>query len=139
MSEDPQKIWSEHYERIKKRRLKEASILSSIMQKSSVTEKTILALDFIHFASDKKDAKSLSDQLSENYNVKIQPASQEGYWLIICTTRPEGITLSAEQHISWVEFMCDVAHSHACVFSTWIFEEPSMGKAFASEDIETKD
>ncbi len=135
--QDPQKIWAEYYQRIKIRRIEEAELLWSQMDDAGVSEETVLALDFLHFSNVREDAGSLANQLCENYNVEVVSASQEDYWNIKCTTRPEGICLSKEQHAAWVEFMADVAQSHACVFSTWSLEAPSLGRTFQSELLDT--
>lgn len=134
--QDPQEIWSDYYQRIKARRLREADILWSEMREAGVTDETLLALDFLHFSNVRKDAESLLQQLSENYSVEMEEAKQESYWYIKGTTRPEGIYLSRDQHAAWVKFMADVARSHACVFSTWSLEAPSLDRQFHSEQID---
>jgi len=48
--EKAQKIWDEYYQRIKNRRLAQATILWSEMESKGVTNDTVLALDFSHFA-----------------------------------------------------------------------------------------
>lgn len=41
-------------------------------------------------------------------------------WFANGTTRPYGVDgMIGDQLIAWITFMCDVANSHACVFSTW--------------------
>lgn len=137
MSEDPQKTWSDYYEFVKERCVLEAETLWHHMQDSGITEDTVLALDFMHIAPNKDDADSLSAQLSENYTMKVSSAYEEGYWYIEGTTRPEGITINKEKLIAWVEFMTDVAHSYACVFSNWTYEAPSVSITFSSKDFDS--
>jgi len=134
---DPQKTWSEYYQRIKNRRAEEAEILWGELISAGATEETVLALDFLHFSNSRENADSLAEQLSENYSVEVKQAPEKDYWQIIGTTRPNGISLSKEQHSNWVDFMTDVSQSHACVFSTWSLEAPSLNKHFHSEAIDT--
>ena len=136
-SDDPQKIWSEYFQRKKAQRMEEASGLSKLMQDAGITEETVLALDFVHFGNSKEDLEALSNQLSENYSMRVVENDEEGYWVAKGTTRPNGINLSQEQLFGWVEFMSDVAQSYACVFSTWSLEAPSLGVQFHSEKIES--
>jgi hypothetical protein len=135
--QDPQIVWEDYYRRKKEQRTDEAVTLWQQMENAGVTEETVMALDFLHFGNNEEDVKSLSNQLSENYNIKIEPAEEEKPWYVKGTTRPEGITLTKEQHLAWVEFMSDVAQSYACVFSTWSFEVPSLNVSFHSEEIES--
>ena len=135
---DPQQTWSEYYERINTRRTEESEVLWDEMREAGVTDDTIMALDFLHFSSTRENADSLAEQLSENYVVEVKRAPENDYWCIQSTTRPEGISLSKDQHSAWVEFMADVAQSHSCVFSTWSLEAPSLKKHFHSEDIDTE-
>jgi hypothetical protein len=135
--QDPQIVWEDYYRRKKEQRTDEAVTLWQQMENAGVTEETVMALDFLHFGNNEEDVKSLSNQLSENYNIKIEPAEEEKHWYVKGTTRPEGITLTKEQHLAWVEFMSDVAQSYACVFSTWSFEVPSLNVSFHSEEIES--
>jgi hypothetical protein len=134
--EDAQKIWSDYFQRKKAQRLEEAAGLWRLMRSSGVNDATVLALDFTHFGKSKDAVEALADQLSENYEMNVISDRNDDYWYAEGTTRPEGITLSEEQHIGWVEFMADVAHSYACVFSTWSLESPSLGKKFESKEIE---
>lgn len=132
--DDPQEMWEEYYRNKKSQRLEEAHKLCEQLQGAGVTEKTVLALDFVHFSKTHENAQSLADQLSENYTIDVV-ASEDGVWFINGTSRPYGLTLSSEQHIGWVEFMADVAQSHACVFSTWSLEAPSLNLKLGSEAI----
>jgi len=136
-NQESQKTWEEFYSRKKMQRAEEANSLWQMMEARGVTEETVLALDFVHFSNSPENAKELSDQLSENYEMVISQNHDEDYWLIKGTTRPHGINLSKEQHLAWVEFMADVAQSYACVFSTWSFEVPSLNASFRSEDFES--
>lgn len=137
IEQDPQKVWAEYYQRKKAARKAEAAILWSQMENAGVDEDTVLALDFVHFGNDEDHIRDLSSQLSENYTITVELTNSGGYSLIKGTTRPEGITLSQEQHLAWVEFMSDVAQSYACVFSTWSLEAPSLKMRFSSESIES--
>ena len=135
--EDPQATWSEYYRRIKERRQEEAELLWAQMAAAGVSEETVMALDFVHFSSSRENADFLAAQLDETYNVEVARADQEDYWYIKGTTRPEGVCLGKEQHASWVEFMADVAQSHACVFAQWTLEAPKLGRKFESEALAT--
>lgn len=133
-SADPQEIWEEYYRNKKSQRLEEANILCKQLQNAGVTEETVIALDFVHFSKSRENAQSLAEQLSENYATDVV-AGEDEFWYINGTSRPYGLTLSSEQHIGWVEFMADVAQSHACVFSTWSLEVPSLKLKLSSESI----
>lgn len=135
-TDDPKNIWSDYYLRKKSQRTEEASVLWERMRRAGVTEGTVLALDFVHFGNVKADVEALATQLSENYGMEVVPGDEPGYWFARGTTRPHGLTLSQDQHLGWVEFMSDVAHSHGCMFSTWSLEAPSLGAQFRSEDVE---
>ena len=134
--QDPQEIWQAFYENKKAQRIEEAEGLWQQMENAGVNEETILALDFVHIGNDKEAIDALKEQLSENYNVTISPAEND-YLHVKGTTRPEGINLSREQHLAWVEFMADVAQSYACVFSTWSLKAPELNASFLSENIES--
>lgn len=136
-SQDTEKTWREYYERKKFQRREEAKVLWKKMSDSGLTEDTVLALDFMHFGQSEEDAAGLANQISENYEVEVIPAQENGYWYVKGTTRPNGITLTEEQHAGWVEFMADVAQSHNCVFSTWSLESPSLSMKFESERVES--
>ena len=131
--EDPQKVWTAYYERKKAERLEQASALWQQMRLSGVKGDTLLALDFVHFGTSRSDVEALATQLRENYDMYVVPSEEPGYWLAKGTTRPIGIALDREQHLSWVEFMSDVAQSYACVFSSWSFDAPSLSVSFSSE------
>ena len=90
------------------------------------------ALDFVLFSPSRESAGPLCSDLAEHYAVEVVPGTQ-GYWLVKGTTRPYGSNLTQDQHMEWVVFMADLARSHGCVFSTWSFEVPSMGRRFDSE------
>ena len=134
--EDPQKIWEAYYERKRLEKHSEANILHRRMQDSGVTTETVLALDFQLFGDTEENISALGAQLSESYEISAGPSDDEGYFLLKGTTRPQGITLTLEQHLSWVEFMCDVGQSYGCVFSTWTLEAPVLKESFKSEDVE---
>ena len=135
--QDAERQWREYYERKKAQRLEEAAALSQQMADAGLTDDSVLALDFLHFGQGEEDAAALANQLSENYEVEVVPSQEDGYWYVKGTTRPYGVTLTEEQHSNWVEFMADVAQSHACVFSTWTLESPSLGVKFESERVES--
>ena len=135
--EDPQRTWAEYYQRKKAERIGEAKQMAEMMRLAGVTDETVLALDFVHFGTSQSDIDELAKQLAENYKMQIVQSEDQGHWLAKGTTRPYGITLSAEQHIGWVEFMVDVAQSYSCVFSTWTLEAPSLHARFDSEKIES--
>lgn len=137
-SQDGNRIWDDYCATISARRAAEAEELWKKMAAAGVSEDTVLALDFVHFASSSDNAQALAEQLAENYSIEVVPADEEGYLLIKGTTRPEGVCLSKEQHTGWVTFMTEVAKSHACVFSSWTLEAPSLGQRFASESVETE-
>ncbi|MFZ5724059.1 MAG: hypothetical protein ACOY33_10430 [Pseudomonadota bacterium] len=134
---DPESVWSDYHAGKKSQRLGEAEVLWSLMEKNGVTEATVLAIDFVHFAPSRAGADALADQLREHYTMEVRPASEDGYWYVTGTTRPYGLNLSRADHAGWVEFMSDVARSHACVFSTWSIEAPALKQWFRSEDIES--
>ncbi|WP_196158776.1 hypothetical protein [Reinekea sp. G2M2-21] len=131
--DDPEKVWDDYYARKRAQRIEEVDVLTRNMQESGVTEDTVLALDFVHFSKSKEGAEALSNQLSENYEMKV--AFEKDMYFIKGTTRPYGMNLSNEQHKAWVEFMADVAQSHNCVFSTWLIEAPSLKLKFSSEAV----
>ena len=134
--DDPQKIWEEYYQSKKSQRLEEAHKFCAQLHDAGVTEETVMALDFVHFSKSHENAQSLAEQLSENYTIEVV-TNKDGVWYIKGTSRPYGLTFSSEQHVGWVEFMADVAQSHACVFSTWSLEIPSLDLKFDSESIES--
>ena len=136
-SDDPKKVWRDYYLRKKSQRLEEAAALCEKMQLAGVAEETVLALDFLHVGNVKADVEALATQLSENYRMQVVPGNEKGFWYAKGTTRPDGLTLTQEQHLGWVAFMSDVAQSYACVFSTWSIEAPSLGTQFRSEDVES--
>lgn len=134
MSESAQEVWDRYYADIKARRLSEAETLWSNMTADGVSSDTVLAMDFVHFSQDRDGANVLQKQLSGNYNSSV--SQQDDAWIITSTTRPHGIGLDGEQHKSWVEFMCDVAHPPRCVFSTWSFESPELKRKWSTEEID---
>lgn len=136
MPDDPQKIWDEYYDRIKRRRLAAAALLWGEIEAAGANEETIFALDFAHFGNNRDDVDNLAQQLSEDYATEVSARSEPYYWDVRGTTRPEGICLTKDQHSAWVEFMVDVARSHACVFSEWTLEAPALGRTFQSAHLE---
>lgn len=137
MSEqDTDAVCESYYENKKAQRRSEAVQLISQMVEAGITDSTILALDFTHFGNNQEGLKGLQSQLSENYEISVEKADGE-YWYLKGTTRPYGITLSAEDHLAWVEFMADVAQSYGFVFSTWSLEAPELKRVFDSGGIDS--
>jgi hypothetical protein len=134
--DDPQKTWDDYFDQIKRRRLAEAALLWGEIEAAGASEETIFALDFAHFGNNRDDADDLAQQLSENYAVKVSARSEQNYWDVRGTTRPEGICLTSDQHAAWVEFMVDVARSYACVFSEWALESPALARTFQSAHLD---
>jgi hypothetical protein len=131
--DDAQKTWEDYYARIKRRRLAAAVSLWVEVEAAGITDGAVFALDFEHFGNNRDDANKLARQLAENYAIEVSPSSEPNYWNVVGTTRPEGISLTKDQHAAWVEFMADVAQSYACVFSHWTLEAPAVGRTFRSE------
>ncbi|KFD30072.1 hypothetical protein [Sphingobium yanoikuyae] len=136
MTDDPQNIWDDYYDRIKRRRIAEATFLWSEVDAAGANEETIFALDFVHFGNNRDDVDNLAQQLSENYTMEIAAHSEQNYWCAKGTTRPEGICLTKNDHTAWVDFMVDVARSYACVFSEWTLEAPALGRTFHSAHLD---
>lgn len=133
---EPQKIWDDYYDSIKRRRMSAASLLWAEIEAAGATGETVFALDFAHFGNNRGDADKLALQLSEHYATEVSARREPNYWDIKGTTRPEGICLTKDQHLAWVEFMVDVAHSYACVFSDWTLEAPALGRTFRSAQVD---
>lgn len=131
----PQKTWDAYYDRIKRRRLAEAALLWDEIEAAGANEETIFALDFAHFGNNRDDVDDLARQLSESYATEVSARSEQNYWDVRATTRPEGICFTKYQHAAWVEFMVDVAQSYACVFSEWTLEAPSLERTFQSRQL----
>ncbi len=137
MTDDPQHIWTDYYARLRRRRIAEARILQSQMSADGVTDDTILALDFKHFGNVESDLRRLADQLSENYAMAVSPSTDTESWIALGTTRPGGIDgMNEERCTDWVGFMCDVANSYACVFSTWTLTDPVRQLSWTNESID---
>jgi len=136
MADDPQKTWDDYYDRIKRRRLAAAALLWAEVEGAGANEETVFALDFAHFGNNRDDVENLARQLSEHYAIEVSARSEANYWDVRGTTRPDGICLTKVQHIAWVEFMLDVARSYACVFSEWMLEAPTLGRAFRSAHLD---
>jgi len=134
--DDPQKFSEDFYQKKEDQRLSEAFLMWRKLHKAGVTNTTFLAVDFVHFGRSQESVECLAKQLSENYEIKIVPGNESGYWFVQGTTRPYSITLDEYQHYNWVVFMVDTAKSHGCIFSSWALEAPSAGIKFYSEDIE---
>ena len=133
---DTQEIWSDYYARKRAQRLQEAAGMWQILLSGGATEDTVIAIDFVHFGTKRDDIEHLAQQLSENYAVEVSHGS-DGYWLVKGTSRPNGLAFTQDQHMAWVQFMCDVAQSYGCVFSTWLLDAPSIGVSASSEAAES--
>jgi len=62
-------------------------------------------------------------------------------WFAHGTTRPYGVDgMIGEQLNSWAAFMCDVASSYGCVFSTWklVDTQPKMEWSNDNLDIDAE-
>ena len=136
MPDESQHTWDDYYDRIKRRRIAAATLLWDEIEAAGADEQTIFALDFFHFGNNRNDVDDLVGQLSENYTLKISARSEQDYWDIKGTTRPNGICLTRDEHAAWVEFMVDVARSYACVFSEWTLEAPALGGTFQSKQLD---
>lgn len=124
--------WEDYYSRIIKLRKDEAAALWGKMEEDGVDSDTFLGLDFIHFSQNKKDLEDLAVHLTKNYQVTIDKGD-ENYWFLKGTTKPYGIKLSKDSFLSWIDFMCQLTQSHACVFSIWSAEAPSLKKMWTNE------
>ena len=98
---------------------------------------SILALDFKHFGTVENDVRRLSDQLSENYTVEVRLSDDGETWIAEATSRPYGIDgMIGSQLQQWVEFMCDVARSYACVFSSWKLVDTKRKTEWATDSLD---
>ena len=137
MTDAPQQIWTDYYAGLRRRRIAEAQILHSRMAADGVTDDTILALDFMHFGSVEEDVRRLAKQLSENYSMTVTRGGDADYWNADGTTRPDGIVgMNPQRCADWVKFMCDVANSYGCVFSTWTLTDPLRQLSWTNETID---
>jgi hypothetical protein len=136
MPDDPQTTWNDYYYRIKGRRLAAAALLWGEIEAAGANEETVFALDFAHFGNNRDDVDNLARQLREHYAIEVSARSEANYWDVRGTTRPEGISLTKEQHTAWVEFMIDVAQSYSCVFSEWTLEARALGRTFQSAHLD---
>lgn len=127
--------WDEYQRRKRGERLFEADQVWAALVAAGVGPETVLAIDFVHFGPSRAHVDGLAKKLAENCTVTMEPGTGD-YWLLKGTTRPYGVTLSAADHIAWVEFMCDVAADFGCVFSTWSLDAPSLGLTVGSEAFE---
>lgn len=135
MDQAQEAIWTEYLQRKRAERLREADQLWDAFEQAGGGDASVLAIDFVHVSPLRERADSIQSQLSENYAVTLEPAS-DGYWLVKGTTRPYGNTLSRASHSAWVEFMCDVAESHGAFFSSWGLECPAHGITLSSEGLD---
>lgn len=135
MDTDDQAAWQAYEARKRGERLREAAHVWKALESAGVHSDVVLALDFVHFGHSRERADGLREQLAESYSCTVEDGP-EGYWLVKGTTRPYGVTLSRAEHDRWVAFMCDVARSHGCVFSTWSLTAPALGVTVSSEEFE---
>jgi hypothetical protein len=140
MADDPQQIWDDYYQRIRRRRIREAQIALAHMSESGVTESTFLTFDFRHFSRDEDCIRKLASQLSEHYTTTITcDESNDQYWILSGTTRPEGMDdLTEQRFMDWISFMCDVAQSHGCVFTSWHLTDPKTSQTWTNQNIEVE-
>ena len=137
MTDDAQQIWPDYYARIRRRRIVEADLISSQMEADGVSADSILALDFKHFGTVENDVRRLSDQLSENYTAEVRLSDDGETWIAEATSRPYGIDgMIGSQLQQWVEFMCDVARSYACVFSSWKLVDTKRKIEWATDSLD---
>jgi hypothetical protein len=106
------------------------------MERYGVDEATVLAIDFVLFSPDATKAESLAEQLRENYSVTLGDDEGSDYTLIRGTTRPYGVRFSSQGFYRWIDFMCEVAKSHGCVFSSWSAESRELNRSWSNEKIE---
>lgn len=135
MEREAQRTWTEYARRKRAERLSEAGQVWSAARAGGIDDATLLAIDFVHFGPSQANVEHLREALEGNCRVSIEAAS-DGYWLLRGTTRPYGVTLSADDHLAWVDYMCEVASLHGCVFSTWSLEAPSLNVTVSSEAFE---
>ncbi|MBR9728938.1 hypothetical protein ACFOD0_14655 [Shewanella intestini] len=136
--DDPQQTWDDYYSRIKTRKVDEATKLWENMLKAEVSSETVFTMDFTHFCDLPEKLKELGKQLSENYELEFSDVDDKGYQFLSGTTRPYGNELSQVDFIGWVEFMCDVAQSYSCVFSSFTIESPELGLIWSNKDVESE-
>ena len=136
--EDAQKTWENYYANLRNRRLDEARLVWELMQADGVDEDTVYAMDFSHFSNELEGLEQLASQLSENYEVELSEADERGYFHLSCTTRPYGNELTKDELFGWVGFMCDVAKSYACVFSTWSLECADSQNVWTNKSVESE-
>lgn len=137
MTDDAQRIWTDYYVRIRRRRIAEAEFIASQLVADGVTADTVLALDFNHFGTAETEVRRLSDQLSENYSMTVVLSDDGKTWFANGTTRPYGVDgMVGDQLRDWAAFMCDVANSYACVFSTWKLVDTQRKMEWATDEID---
>ena len=137
MADEAQQIWTDYYARIRRRRVAEAEFLNSQMLADGVTNDTILAIDFKHFGTVESDIRRLAEQLSENYSMTVSVSDDGKTWVANGTTRPYGVDgMLGDQLQGWVEFMCDVSNSCACVLSTWKTTDTGRKLEWSNEDLD---
>ncbi len=137
MTDDAQQIWTDYYVRIRRRRIAEAEFIASQLVADGVTADTVLALDFNHFGTAETEVRRLSDQLSENYSMTVLLSDDGKTWFANGTTRPYGVDgMVGDQLRDWAAFMCDVASSYACVFSTWKLVDTQRKMEWATDELD---
>jgi hypothetical protein len=137
LTDDAQQIWTDYYVRIRRRRIAEAEFIASQLVADGVTADTVLALDFNHFGTAETEVRRLSDQLSENYSMTVLLSDDGKTWFANGTTRPYGVDgMVGDQLRDWAAFMCDVASSYACVFSTWKLVDTQRKMEWATDELD---
>ena len=107
------------------------------MTDAGVTDETVLTLDYNHFGTVEDDIRRLAEQLSENYSIEVLPSDDGKTWLASGTTRPYGVDgMVGERLRKWSEYMCDVANSYGCVFSTWKLVDAKHEKEWSNENLD---
>jgi hypothetical protein len=139
MAEDAQEVWAHYFERIRNRRVAEASEFWAIASADGLDENSNVALDFRFFAQQRDSLHALKSRLDESYQVTVSEVAADETYFLDGTTRPYGITLSRDKLLSWVAFMADLGRDHAVVFSTWKVADPKRKREWTSEEIETDD
>lgn len=135
MNDDARRTWDEYRRRKRAERLAEADQVWQALVAGGAGEQTLLAIDFVHFGPSEANVEGLRRELAENCSATTEPGP-DGYWLLRGTTRPYGVTLGPDDHLAWVDYMCHVAASHGCVFSTWTLSAPALGLVVSSESFD---
>ena len=141
-----QQMWNRYHNEIKKRLIAEAKILNTKLDNSGLTNQVKFVFDFTFFCTGgEKDAIDLQKELNENYQAQVvkkgdawhkNSSSGSRYWYINATSRPNAVNLNAQQRISWVESMHEIAISHRCVFSAWTIRNNETNQVWSNENVD---